>query len=214
MSDDLTRLTAVRHGETAWNVDTRIQGQLDIGLNERGRWQAQRLAAALAGEPIDAVYASDLERAQQTAQAVASAAGLQVRPDAALRERGFGEFEGLTFAEIKQRFPDDARRWRQRDVGFGPLGGETLASFYQRAVAGVAAIAARHRGHHVVVVTHGGVLDALYRAAARIALDAPRTWQLGNASLNRLLHAEHGFTLVGWADTLHLESPALEEGST
>jgi 2,3-bisphosphoglycerate-dependent phosphoglycerate mutase len=80
-------------------------------------------------------------------------------------------------------------------------------------LAAVAAIARRHRGQHIAVVTHGGVLDALYRAAARVALDAPRTWQLGNASINRLLHGEGGFTLVGWGDTLHLDGPALDEGS-
>lgn len=208
-----TRIVAIRHGQTAWNVDTRIQGQLDIGLNATGRWQAQRLARALADERLDAVYSSDLDRARDTARALADGAGLAVRTTEALRERGFGIFEGLTFQEIEQRFPDQAQRWRQRDASFGPEGGETLAAFVARAVSSVAAIAARHRGGQIAVVTHGGVLDALYRAASRIAIDAPRTWQLGNASINRLLHGEDGFTLVGWSDTFHLEAPALEEGS-
>jgi probable phosphoglycerate mutase len=211
--DDLTRLVAIRHGETAWNVDTRIQGQLDIGLNPTGRRQAERLGRALAGERLDAVYSSDLGRAYATAQALARHAGVAVQTDAALRERAFGIFEGLTFAEIEQRYPEGARRWRQRDASFGPEGGEALGDFYARVVAAVGGIAARHRGQHIAVVTHGGVLDALYRAAARIALDAPRTWQVGNASINRLLHGEHGFTLVGWADSLHLEDPALDEGT-
>jgi 2,3-bisphosphoglycerate-dependent phosphoglycerate mutase len=208
-----TRIVAIRHGETAWNVQTRIQGHSDIGLNHTGRRQAGRLALALADERIDAVYASDLQRALDTARALAAGAGLVVRTDAALRERHFGIFEGLTFAEIELRYPAESRRWRQRDAGFGPAGGETLHAFTQRAVAGVAAIAARHRGQHVAVVTHGGVLDALYRAAARVALDAPRTWQIGNASINRLLHGELGFTLVGWSDTSHLEDLSLEEGA-
>ena len=211
MIEDVTRIVAIRHGETAWNVDTRIQGQLDIGLNATGRWQAERLARALAGEQLDAVYTSDLERASDTARALAASAGLPLATDRALRERGFGVFEGMTFAEIEVRFPEQSRRWRKRDASFGPEGGETLATFYARAVAGVAAIAARHRGQHVAVVTHGGVLDALYREASRIALDAPRTWQIGNASINRLLHGEMGFTLVGWADGFHLEDAALED---
>ncbi len=211
--DDLTRLVAIRHGETAWNVDTRIQGQLDVGLNPTGQRQAERLGRALAGEQIDAVYSSDLGRAHDTARALARHAGLPVQTDPALRERAFGVFEGMTFAEIDQRYPDAARRWRQRDAGFGPEGGETLGDFYARVVAAVARIAARHRGQHIALVTHGGVLDALYRAAARVALDAPRTWQVGNASINRLLHGDHGFTLVGWADRLHLEDPALDEGT-
>jgi probable phosphoglycerate mutase len=213
LSEDLTRLVAIRHGETAWNVDTRIQGQLDVGLNPTGQRQAERLGRALAGAQLDAVYSSDLGRAHDTARALARHAGLPVQTDPGLRERAFGVFEGMTFAEIEQRFPEDARRWRQRDAGFGPPGGEALGDFYARVVAVVTGIAARHRGQHIAVVTHGGVLDALYRAAARIALDAPRTWQVGNASINRLLHGDHGFTLVGWADSLHLEDPSLDEGT-
>jgi 2,3-bisphosphoglycerate-dependent phosphoglycerate mutase len=209
----LTRVVAVRHGETAWNVQTRIQGQLDIALNAAGREQARRLARALSHERFDAVYASDLRRAADTAQPFAQQAGLAVHTDIALRERGFGSFEGLTWAEVEQHHPDASRRWRERDAGFGPPGGETLAVFYERAVSTIAAIAARHRGQHIAIVTHGGVLDALYRAASRIALDAPRTWQLGNASINRVLHGEQGFTLVGWNDNLHLTGPAIDEAS-
>jgi 2,3-bisphosphoglycerate-dependent phosphoglycerate mutase len=211
--DEPTRVIAVRHGETAWNVDTRIQGQLDIGLNAAGREQARRLARVLAGEALDAIYASDLARAHDTARAVAERAGLPLSADVGLRERGFGVFEGLTWAEIERDHPEASRRWRTRDADFGPEGGEALSAFVARAVTAVAAIARRHRGQHIAVVTHGGVLDALYRAAARVALDAPRTWQLGNASINRLLHGEGGFTLVGWGDTLHLDGPALDEGS-
>ena len=206
MNQELTRIVAIRHGETSWNVDARIQGQLDVGLNETGRWQALRLAQALADERFDAVYSSDLGRAWQTAQAVAEAAGVVLRSDQRLRERGFGVFEGLTFAEIEQRFAPQAQRWRSREASFGPEGGETLAGFVERAVDAVAAIAARHRGQHIAVVTHGGVLDALYRAASRIPIDAPRTWQIGNARINRLLHGEQGFMLVGWNDHLHLEA--------
>ena len=212
-ADQATRIIVVRHGETAWNVATRIQGQLDIELNQTGRWQAQRLAQALAGEGLDAIYASDLARARDTARMVACRAGLDLRTETGLRERGFGSFEGLTFAEVEQRFPEQARRWRQRDASFGPQGGETLMAFYQRAVGSVTALAARHRGQHIAVVAHGGVLDALYRAASRVALDAPRTWQLGNASVNRLLASDDGLVLVGWGDTLHLDEPALDETS-
>jgi probable phosphoglycerate mutase len=203
-----TRILAARHGQTAWNAALRIQGQLDIGLNDVGRWQAQRLAQACAGEALDAIYSSDLARARDTAQALANVVGLEVRTDAGLRERGFGVFEGLTFAEVESRYPDQARRWRQRDASFGPAGGEVLQAFYQRAVAAVAALAARHRGQHIAVVAHGGVLDALYRAAARVALDAPRSWQLANAGINRLLASDEGFVLVGWDDTAHLDETA------
>ncbi len=213
MSDDLTRVIAIRHGETAWNVQTRIQGQIDIGLNDNGRQQARRLARALAGEDLHAVFASDLQRAADTARAFAEPAGLPVCTDVGLRERGFGDFEGLTWAEVEQRHPDASRRWRERDTSFGPPGGETLAAFYERAVAALATIAMRHRGGHIAIVTHGGVLDALYRAASRVPLNAPRTWQLGNASINRVLHGERGFMLVGWNDRLHLEGDVIDEAS-
>jgi 2,3-bisphosphoglycerate-dependent phosphoglycerate mutase len=208
MTEEPTRIVAIRHGQTAWNVDARIQGQLDIGLDDTGRWQAARLAEALADERLDAVYSSDLGRARETALALAAATGLALCSDARLRERGFGVFEGLTFPEIELRFAPLARRWRARDIDFGPEGGETLAAFVARAVEAVAAIAARHRGQHIAVVTHGGVLDALYRAAARIPIDAPRTWKIGNARINRLLHGEQGFMLVGWNDHRHLEADA------
>ena len=107
--EEPTRLIAVRHGETAWNVDTRIQGQLDIGLNATGVWQAQRAGAALADEPIGVVYASDLSRAWQTAQEIARPHGLAVQPEPGLRERAFGRFEGMSFAEIESTLPEQAR---------------------------------------------------------------------------------------------------------
>jgi probable phosphoglycerate mutase len=213
VTQQATRILATRHGQTAWNAALRIQGQLDIGLDDIGRWQAQRLALACADEAFDAVYSSDLARARDTAQALATAAGLEVRTDARLRERGFGVFEGLTYAEVESRFPDQARRLRQRDASFGPAGGESLQAFYQRAVAAVAALAERHRGQHIAVVAHGGVLDALYRAAARVALDAPRSWQLGNSGINRLLASDEGFVLVGWGDTTHLDRPPQSQAS-
>ncbi len=214
MNDDaLTRVVAVRHGQTDWNAQTRIQGQIDIALNAAGREQARRLGRALAGEHFDAVYASDLQRAADTARAVAEGAGLPLRTEVSLRERGFGSFEGLTWAEVEQRHPEESRRWRERDTRFGPPGGETLAGFYERALNALAAIAARHRGQHIAIVTHGGVLDVLYRAASRIAIDAPRTWQLGNAAINRVLHGEQGFTMVGWNDHLHLIGPSIDEAS-
>ena len=208
-----TRILAIRHGETAWNVDTRIQGQLDIALNDTGLWQAHRLSLALADERIDAVYASDLLRAMQTARKLAAACGLCIVADTGLRERGFGLFEGMTYREVEQQFPEQSERWRRREPEFGPEGGEVLRDFFQRCVSTVTRIAAAHPGQTVVVVAHGGVLDCLYRAATRLDLQAPRSWELGNASINRLLYTPQGFTLVGWSDTYHLEDPSLDETS-
>ena len=202
---DATRILAIRHGQTAWNADSRIQGHTDIGLDATGEWQAERLAAALADEPLQAVYSSDLSRARQTAAPLVERAGLELRIDAGLRERGFGDFEGQSFAQIEQRWPEQAERWRRRDPDFGPGGGEVLREFRARIVATVERLARAHRGQCIALVTHGGVLDLLYREAARLALDAPRTWALGNAGINRLLHHGEGLVLVGWGDVGHLD---------
>jgi probable phosphoglycerate mutase len=200
-----TRVIAIRHGETAWNSESRIQGQTDIGLNAAGAWQASRLPAALADEGIEALYSSDLRRTLDTAGPLAAACGLPVVADAGLRERCFGAFEGHTFAEIEARWPAQSERWRRRDADFGPAGGEVLADFYARSVAAATRLVAAHPGQAVALVTHGGVLDCLYRAATRIDLQAPRSWQIGNAGIHRLLYSEEGFVLVGWNDLGHLE---------
>ena len=204
--ESVTRLLVLRHGQTAWNVDQRIQGQLDIPLNEHGLWQAEQLALALAGEELHAVYSSDLQRAVATAAPLARGAGLALQTDRALRERAFGDFEGVSFREIEQRWPEAASRWRRREPDFAPGGGETLRQFYARSVQAATQLAARHPGQTVALVAHGGVLDCLYRAASRIELDAPRTWQLGNAAINRLLYSDEGLALVGWNDSRHLDT--------
>ncbi|MDQ0034330.1 putative phosphoglycerate mutase [Variovorax boronicumulans] len=201
---EATRLIAVRHGETAWNVDTRIQGHIDIGLNATGLWQAERAGLALADEDIGVIYASDLARAWQTAEAIARPHGLAVQPEPRLRERAFGHLEGMSFAEIESMLPEDARRWRERDPEFEPVGGESLLTFRDRVTRVAAELAARHPGQLVTLVAHGGVMDVLYRAATRQELQAPRTWQLGNAAINRMLWTPEGFSLVGWSDIAHL----------
>ena len=211
-----TRILAIRHGETAWNVDTRLQGHLDIPLNETGLLQAQHLARALAeSEAMDAVYASDLSRALTTAQAIAEVAGQTVTTHMGLRERHFGAFQGRTYNEIETELPDHAWHWRKRTPDWTPPGGgESLVALRDRVVATVNDIAARHAGQNIVLVAHGGVLDILYRAATRLELQAPRTWQLTNTAVNRLLWTPEGLSLVGWGDTRHLETLGKEETST
>ena len=210
-----TRIIAIRHGETAWNVDTRIQGQLDIALNDKGRWQARRAGLALADEQIDCIYSSDLVRAQATAQAIAehnrTAATRHVQLHTGLRERGFGTFEGQTWADIETNWPEESRRWRQRDPHFAPPGGETPLQLRERVSHTVNELAAQHVGGQIVLVAHGGVMDMLYRLATQQDIGTPRTWELGNAAINRLLWTPDALTLVGWADTRHFDDGALDE---
>jgi 2,3-bisphosphoglycerate-dependent phosphoglycerate mutase len=207
---NITRITAIRHGETAWNVDTRIQGQLDIGLNAKGRWQAERAGAALAVDDIDVVYSSDLWRAYDTALSVAKPHGLTVQTDEALRERGFGDFQGKTFAEIEAAMPEQALLWRKRVPDFAPPGGESLLQLRERVTQCIRTLAEKNVGKHIVVVSHGGVMDVLYRAATGLDIQAARTWDLHNAAINRLLWNGEHLSLVGWADTSHIDNAAYE----
>jgi 2,3-bisphosphoglycerate-dependent phosphoglycerate mutase len=208
-----TRIIAIRHGETAWNVDTRLQGHLDIALNAKGLWQAQQVARALADEPIEAIYSSDLLRAWHTASAIAQIAEAPLVASQDLRERGFGSFEGKTYAEIEAQWPEASLRWRKREPDWAPPGGESLLALRQRISGAVDALAPQHMGGQIVLVAHGGVMDVLYRLATGQELQAPRSWHLGNAAINRLLWTREGITLVGWGDTAHLEDATLDEGS-
>jgi 2,3-bisphosphoglycerate-dependent phosphoglycerate mutase len=173
-------------------------------LNERGHRQAAQAGAALREQGISHIYSSDLSRAADTAHAVAAQTGIAVLQHKGLRERGFGSFEGLTYAEVDERYPQEALRWRQRDPAFAPPGGETLVDFFERAVRTATQLVSAHPGGTVLLVSHGGVLDMLYRAATHQSVQAPRTWQLGNATINRLLWTGESFSLVGWDDDAHL----------
>ncbi len=209
---EITRIIAVRHGATAWNVDTRIQEQPDIGLNDHGRWQARQVGSALSQEPVRAVYSSDLQRAWHTAQHIAQAAGATLHAATGLRERRFGMFEGKTFQEIEAAWPEHAQHWRRRVPHWAPPeGGESLLALRDRVHDTVHRIAERHTGELVVIVAHGGVLDALYRLATGQDVDAPRTWELPNAAINRLLWTPESLTVVGWSDTSHLARSAMDE---
>ena len=130
---------------------------------------------------------------------------LAVETDAGLRERHFGVFQGATYADIDARWPAEALRWRRREPAFAPDGGESLLDFHARCVGTAARLAALHAGRTVALVAHGGVMDCLHRAALGLDLQAVRTWQLGNAAINRLLFSGGRFGLVGWGDTRHLD---------
>jgi probable phosphoglycerate mutase len=200
------RLFVVRHGQTAWNAEMRMQGQLDAPLDATGLRQAEQVAEALRGETIDRIIASDLQRTMHTAAPLARLLDKPIAPEPGLRERCFGEFQGHTYADIERLWPEGATRWRQRDLQFAPQGGESLVEFNARCVAAAERLCAAYASATMVWFTHGGVLDCLYRAATRIGLDAPRSWPLANAAINRLLHSDQGLMLVGWGDSRHLDA--------
>jgi probable phosphoglycerate mutase len=213
-----TRILFIRHGETAWNRIKRIQGHIDIPLAETGLAQAARLAERLVREArgahrLQAIYSSDLQRARQTAAPAASALGLALRLVEGLRERAYGVFQGHDSGEIAQRYPDDYARWQTRDPGFAPHGGESVRAFYHRVVHAVEAIVQAHPGERVACVTHGGVLDCVYRYANGLALDAPRDYALLNTSINTVEFDDDGKARVlEWADVTHLNGVSDDDG--
>ncbi len=203
-----TTLLLIRHGETAWNAEHRIQGLLDVPLSATGVWQAARVAERLAGAAITAIIASDLARAWMTAQPLAQRLGLAAVAEPRVRERHFGSFQGHTVDEIAQRWPDEFHAWRARDPAWAMPGGESGHQFIDRVLAALHDIALAHAGRTIAVVTHGGVLDVVYRHAKALAWDAPREHQMLNASINRVAAevAPLRLTIVDWADVAHLDA--------
>jgi len=211
----MTDILLIRHGETDWNVDKRLQGHIDIGLNEAGQCQVLALGEALAGEGIDAVFASDLQRARDTAQAVAGPAGLTVQIDAGLRERCYGGFEGLRHTEIEARYPEAYRQWKAREPDFRyPAGeriAETMREFYERSVAAVQRVLASGRYRKVAIVTHGGVLECVHHWASQTSFAQPRSFDIFNASVNRLHWDGERAHIRSWGEIGHLQRETLDE---
>jgi probable phosphoglycerate mutase len=207
MAAATTTLLLIRHGETAWNAEHRIQGRLDVPLSATGMWQTGRLAQRLAAEAIDAVVSSDLARAWMTGAPLAEARGVAMVAEPRLRERAFGIFEGKTLDEIATGHPQEFAAWRARDVDWRIPDGESGTEFIARVLEAVHEIAGRYSGGTVAVVTHGGVLDVVYRAARALAWDAPREHLMLNASINRVQAGEDlpGLRILDWADVAHLD---------
>jgi probable phosphoglycerate mutase len=211
----MLEILLIRHGETDWNAEKRLQGHLDIELNNEGLRQAALLAAALQGEQIDAIYASDLRRARQTAQALATDRNMTVQIEPALRERCYGAFEGLRYADIAERFPQghQALMARELDVRYpdGVNVAETLREFSVRAVGALMRLLKQPQHKKIAVVTHGGVLDCFNRAARGMDLSLARDFDIPNAAINRFWWNGNKLQIAQWGDVAHLTSLVLDE---
>ncbi|OBV39023.1 histidine phosphatase family protein [Janthinobacterium psychrotolerans] len=210
-----TTILLIRHGETPWNAERRLQGHIDIPLNALGLQQAAALGQALAGAPLAAVLSSDLQRARQTAQAVADLQDLPVQTDALLRERCYGAFEGLLYADIAAQYPHEYAQWQSRQIDAvmpsGERQAESFRQFYARANTAIARWAGQYDGQAIAIVAHGGVLECAYREAVGMTLDSPRDFQVINASVNRFSWADGKLHLVHWGNIEHLAAPAMDE---
>lgn len=200
----MTELVLIRHGETDMNRELRFQGQVNVGLNAIGHEQARRLAARMAGEKADAVYVSDLLRACQTADPIASGLAISYVTEAGLREQHFGRVDGMRVEDIQRDHPDAWAGWLRFEPDFAMPEGESTRAFHARVIEAVQRLVAAHPGQTVVVVTHGGVLDMIYRTARSLGLDGPRQSDIPNAGLNRIRVRESAMEILAWADTRHL----------
>ena len=208
-----TRICFVRHGETNWNAERRMQGHIDIPLNAKGISQAERLANALIGvkHSFDVIYSSDLERALHTANAVASALSLDVQITPRLRERNVGKLQGLLLAEAPVLLPEIWQRHIARELDHDLGGGESIRTFHQRMQNILELFLNEHRGQSVLAVSHGGSLDMIYRIVTQQALDAERVAVVPNTSLNWITHDGSTWSVECWADTSHLSESALDD---
>ena len=201
----MTRVIVVRHGQTEWNVEARIQGQGDSRLTAEGRAQARAIAARLAAQPFDVLVSSDLGRAAATARAIAERCGKPIVLDARLRERHFGVGEGMTYDEVDRAYPGAFARIRNVDPDFVIPGGESRRQFHARVVSAMDSIAQAHDGRTIVVVTHGGMLATFFRHVHSIPLDVAHPIAITNASYNVLAHDGSHWSVETWSDNAHLE---------
>jgi probable phosphoglycerate mutase len=183
----VTELLLVRHGETDWNRERRFQGHADPPLNGTGREQAETLADELAGEGIAFVYTSDLARARETAEIVAARLGADLVAVRALREIDVGEWEGLTWPEIEERYPEGARAWHEH--GFGWTRGETYDQLGERVVRALRRIAADHPSQRVLIVGHGGTIRATraFIEGVSVPESRNRSRPIGNCEVLRVV---------------------------
>ncbi len=210
-----TRICFIRHGETDWNVEKRIQGQIDIPLNQTGRAQALAMAFNAAHHNFSAVYSSDLSRARETAQAVAEGRALEVITLPQLRERHYGIFQDVKKDEAGTLYPEAYAFYEARDFHYDFETGESMQCFAERVSEAVDWLIRHHSGQTIAAVCHAGVLDILYRRATGRPLHTPRDFFIPNCALN-WFHFDnkggegHGWHLEAWDDHHHLSKVELE----
>jgi len=200
-----TSVTLIRHGETEWNLSGRWQGHADSPLSERGVAQAEALGKRMKSDDFDFFYSSDLGRAMHTSRLVGGPSGWEVILREDLRERDLGVLEALTTEEMLESEAEIYRSFRNDGPEYVPPGGESFKQFCDRCSKAVEAIALAHEGAKIGIVTHGGVLGALFRYVLNVPLEKERNFVLLNCSLNRIEKKDNVWNLVSWGDIAHLE---------
>ena len=205
-----TRICIIRHGETGWNVERRIQGHIDVPLNATGRTQALAMAFNAAHHRFSAIYSSDLARAVETARVLAQREDHEVKLLPQLRERHFGIFQGLTAAQGAARHPQAYAHYVARDLDYDFRNGESLRRFSERVSEAMDWLVRHHGGQTIAAVSHSGVLDVVYRRATGRPLTTPRDFTIPNCALNWFHFDGQGWHLEAWGDRHHLHEVLTE----
>jgi probable phosphoglycerate mutase len=208
----VTRITLVRHGETEWNVSGRWQGHADAPLTIHGQTQARALGERFRDATFDACYTSDLGRAVHTSKLIADPSAMDFEIDERLRERGLGIMQGLTTAEMLDQCPDVYESFRNNGPDYLIPEGESFRQFNERCVNAIEDFSIRHSGKSILVVTHGGVLGAIFRHVIGLSLNSPRRYALLNCSVNVIEKKDGDWSLLHWGDVNHLpEGESLDD---
>jgi alpha-ribazole phosphatase len=203
----LTKVIFIRHGQTEWNVTGRYQGQSDVQLSEEGCQQAVKLAENFPVDRVDAIYASDLQRAMVTAETIAKQFGLPVQAEPAFRELSFGEWEGLTYQQIVDKWEDAMANFLQHPDILEIPGGESFPAVQKRAVTRLNELVKEHDGQTIVVVAHGAVLRTLLAAALHMPLQYLWSIRQFNTAVNIVRYdADANPTVELLNSTAHLGS--------
>ncbi len=200
-----TTVILIRHGETEWNLSGRYQGHADSPLTQRGLAQARAVAMALDGMSFDAFYSSDLGRAKRTATVIADRMGKRFLIDSRLREQHYGLLQGYNQKRAKEVDPGFFDSLHSGNADYIPVGGESRRQRHNRAIEALEDLVSRHPGGTVLVVTHGGVVDSLFRETLGIPHETPRQYSLYNAALNTFSCFEGNWTLKLWGEVGHLD---------
>lgn len=201
-----TEITIVRHGETIWNTEKRIQGHLNSKLTENGILQAELVANALAKREFDVLISSDLERAADTAKIINTKLCLPHKYNSKLRERSFGILEGKTFAEIEKQHPEAYTSYKTRNPESVIQGGESINQLFNRVTSEIEDIARKFCNKKILIVSHGLVLEMMLYKTFNIELDKPRNFSINNSSISSFYINENNWFLKEWGVIEHLQS--------
>lgn len=201
----MTKIYFIRHGESDWNIISKVQGQKNSLLTDKGKEQAKKIAKRLKNHKIDVIYSSDLTRAHETAIAIGNEKNIEPITNPNLQEMNFGIWEGMLFSDIEVKYEEDYLKWRQCPEFLEIPEGETLKSLEERVGKEIREIIKNHQGENILVVSHGTALKTMILSLLDISLDNYKNLAMGNVSLSIVEVRDHNNVLLTYNDTSHLE---------